>query len=235
MTKTRAKAKSATISGLGEMDRKIDQIGNQLEKQLEQLRDSVSGCRSDTGDAEDAESGLRAAIASFQSNMNEALNGLRIEVAEIRTTIEHQNEGLRRRYNEGFIILHGVKEERGKTIYESVCSLLTHKVGIEVSPTDLSVCYRLGKKSPIADMARPLAVQFVHRWKRDKVFSEKKRLKGSGIVMFEMLTRATLDLFKKVKQKVGAAKCWTWRGTVFAFINNSKQRILREEDLSSLN
>lgn len=107
--------------------------------------------------------------------MNETLDELRAELSRFRSDYERHAEHCRRRYNKNFIVLQGPKEVDGDYICGEVCNLIKQKIDVDVSLSDLNACYRLGKKTTNASKPRPVAVQFLYRWRRDKVFSSKKR------------------------------------------------------------
>lgn len=227
MPRTRAKARGI-VKDANDMSLRIDEIGGRLQEQLDQLRNSISGTQDDV-----MEESVSQAIENFQKLVTNSLNKLRAEVAEIGTKFERQNEWLQRRCNGNFLVFQGVKESRDEDLVSEVSSLISQKIGVDIAVSDLNCSYRLGKKSAaVVDKPRPVAVEFVHRWKRDKVFTEKKELRGSGMAVFELLTSATLNLFRKVKQRLGVKGCWTWKGNVYGLINNSKKRISSEADLN---
>lgn len=64
--------------------------------------------------------------------------------------------------------------------------------------------------------------EFIHRWKRDEVYYAKKGLKGSGLLLGEMLTLDNYKLFLKAR-KVYAERARTKRGNVVILVGNNKR------------
>lgn len=234
MPNTRA-ASRAAIKGIDDMDSRIDLIGSQLQKGLDELRSSIMGPNNTVSSAADENGGAQKALQSFEDTVRRTLGELRSEVAAIRTSVQKEYEDIRRQSYSNHIILQGLTEDDGEDICQKVCEFLNSKFHSGLSANDINSCYRLGKKSAGGDSkVRPLAVQFVHRWKRDRIYREKKILKGTGVVIYEMLTVYKFGLLKKVKQLLGVKRCWSRQGNVYAFINGTKTRIETESDILSL-
>lgn len=168
----------------------------------------------------------------FESSVNSSLNELKADVNRLRIHQEEFKEKLmhlemKRHYN--YIIIHGLKDDN-VDIYEKVLNLINSAIKIEVKKSDIKQCYRLGKKRDNSNRARPLAVQFCTLWMRDLVFFKKKCLKGSKVMITEMLKDDNLKLFKKCKEIMGNL-VWTYRGLIYIGTDNGKVRITSETDL----
>nr|CAI5866639.1 unnamed protein product [Callosobruchus analis] len=103
-----------------------------------------------------------------------------------------------------------------RTLPDTIANFISAKFKIEVTVADINFCYRMGagaRADKNGKHPRPVAVYFVNRWLRDKVFFAKSNLKGSGVVMSEILTENALQLYKQTKTILGAKNVWTWRET----------------------
>lgn len=227
MPSTRATSRAA----IKDMDSRIEKIGNQLQRGLDALKDSIVGPNKD---AADGSADARKALSDFEMVVKVTLDGLRSEVAAINASVFKYNEEISRQLYANHIVLQGFRENDDENICPLVCSFLNSKLRTDLTENDINSCYRLGRKSAVNEgRARPVAIQFVHRWKRDRVFGDKKKLKGSGVVLYEMLTTYKVELLKKAKQVLGVKKCWTWRGNIYVNINGAKTRIDSEGDFPS--
>lgn len=81
----------------------------------------------------------------------------------------------------------------------------------------------MGRKNSTKNKPRPLVLQFYRRWTRDTVFTNKKQLKGTRIVITELLTPENLQLFKKARE-IFNQQAWTYNG--FVYVETSGQRKL---------
>lgn len=222
--------RAGTRAAIKDMDSRIDIIDGQLRSQLDQLRKSINHSL----DSKDDESDMGETIRNFEKSMIKTLDSLKREVAELGKMVVGQEEKFQHRQNRNCVLLLGIREERREDLYGSVCTILSKKLEVTVAKGDLDACYRVGKKPGGDGKSRPVVVSFVNRWRRDEVFSGKRALKGSGVVMYEVLTSKCLDLFKKVKRKCGAKRCWTWSGNIYADVNGTKKLIKCEDDIGSI-
>lgn len=154
-------------------------------------------------------------------------------VAVEKTVTEHKQE----RYLNS-IVISGVTETDDEDIIQVAVRLINSKImnkcrhKVNISDIDINYCRRLGKKSDNRKNPRPLSVEFTNRWKRNLVFASKKHLKGTGVVISEQLVRSRLDLYNKVRTKVGMRSCWTFMGNVYASVNGVRRKVLKESDVS---
>lgn len=88
----------------------------------------------------------------------------------------------------------------------------------------------MGKQATKQTNTRPISVEFVHRWKRDTVFNNKRSLKNSGIAVSEKLVPNKLSFFKKVPAKNGSTSCWTWKGNVYIVDSNGLKKLITSEN-----
>lgn len=91
----------------------------------------------------------------------------------------------------------------------------------------------MGKKNNNTKKPRPIAVEFCQRWMRDSIYSNKKKLKGTNILITEKLTQPTLKLFLLVKGIKGK-QCWTSGGRIYFLEGNVKKEIRNEEDVKNI-
>ncbi|KAG5863512.1 hypothetical protein JTB14_001344 [Gonioctena quinquepunctata] len=85
-----------------------------------------------------------------------------------------------------FLVINGIDEKEREDLLD-VVKLINHKLKLSISNINIDNCYRMEKirqdKKP-----RLLAVKFVNKWMKHKVFVVKKNLKKSGVVISEMLS-----------------------------------------------
>lgn len=220
MPKTRS-GKDAIVK----MDSKIDDVAEQLQKQLKQLKEVVN--------AGDAPVDVAAALTDFETRMLRAMGDLRSEVADLKTILLKQDEDAKRRSNQDYVVIHGLGEKVNEDLYAAVCDLFSGRMGIEVTKSDLNIVYRLGNKTAVRDKEkiRPVVVGFVHRWRRNTIFNNKTKLKNTKVVLSEMLTSLTLQLYREVKQKFGVKGCWTWKGSVYVSTVTGRRRVDKVGDI----
>lgn len=211
------------------MDSKIDKVADRLQSELRKLKETVA-----TGEGvTDSET----VFADFERRMMQSLNKLRSELADLKSAFARHMEDVNRKSYADYVIVHGMAEKADEDLYTELCNVFNSKIGVVLSKEDFAICYRLGKKAVnVGDKrGRPVAVKFLHRWKRNGVYNNKKKLKGSGLVISEMLTKSVRDLFKVVKQYIDVKKCWTWKGDIYISTDSGRKRIDSASDIPGYN
>jgi hypothetical protein len=136
-----------------------------------------------------------------------------------------------------FQILGIMKDKLGLFIPNYICPDNGSRVkpGELVPPFVIARAFRLGKPRTTAQIAesgpRPIMVQFGSLFFRDKVFMERRSLRGTKMYISESLTRSRYQLLQRVREKVGLKNAWSASGKIFAIVNDTKKRINKLEDL----
>ena len=129
--------------------------------------------------------------------------------------------------NSNILLLHGI-DEGSSNMYEVVQHLMLSKLNIDSEKRDFNHCYRLGQKMD-GKKPRPIVVDFATRWMRDIVFYSKKKLKGTKLLITEMLTLKNLNVYKIIRE-IQKISCWTRNGRVICLYNGKKMVIDTEEE-----
>ena len=132
------------------------------------------------------------------------------------------------------LLLHGVEEGENEDTDELVLNALVNKVGIQVQLTDIERTHRIGPRKAQTTRrtkSRPIIIRFASMRKRMEVFSSKKNLKGSDIVLTESLTPYRYELLQKAKEKYGVKTTWTSEGRIFTKSNGVLRLISSATDL----
>ncbi|KAL1449425.1 hypothetical protein WDU94_001934 [Cyamophila willieti] len=114
------------------------------------------------------------------------------------------------------LLIHGVREEDGaQTEDECVAMALqifNANMQIAVNGSSIDRAHRIGKKNPKKN--RPIIVKFVSYYHRRLVFSQKSRLKSSGIYITESLTKENFKILNEAKQIYSMNNVWTNDGRI---------------------
>lgn len=226
MTKTRSG------KAIKELDARVDGIGEQLQRQLNELRMSVKNNNADDSGGLNG-SDVMEKLGTFEKYVQRVLNELRNELDGLKMDVAKQYDHLKKQQFRKRLVIHGLKQSgKEENIYAEVCNVLCSKLKADITIKDLTACYRFGRNGNKS--ARPVVVDFVHEWRRDCIFREKKKLKGSRIVITEMLVPAKRKLLKEVASRLGREKCWTWQGNVYAAFENGIRQIKDVTEISDL-
>ena len=164
-------------------------------------------------------------------------DGIYSYVKELEAKIEDLEQYSRR----NCLILGGYEEKKQENTDSIVQDTIREKLKVELTLDDIERTHRSGGRrkqeegsEPAA--SRPIIIKFCSYRKRQEVFTRKKLLKGSGLVLMENLTQTRFNLFRKVKEVVGLKNCWTSDGRIYA-VRQQDQKVVvitKIEDLGSL-
>ena len=118
------------------------------------------------------------------------------------------------------LLLHGVVETNTECTDDIIIITCAEELGIDVKQEDLDRSHRLGKVKRNDNKPRPIVVKFAHYAVRNKVFSNKKKLKGKKLLITESLTVYRMKLLDEARQKYGVRNVWTYDGRVMYKENN---------------
>ena len=118
------------------------------------------------------------------------------------------------------LLLHGVVETNAECTDDIIIKTCAEELGIDVKQEDLDRSHRLGKVKRNDNKPPPIIVKFAHYAVRNKVFSNKKKLKGKKLLITESLTVYRMKLLDEARQKYGVRNVWTYDGRVMYKENN---------------
>ena len=147
---------------------------------------------------------------------------LREEIKEIRTQVQSQDAYIRRES----LIMSGPqipKEETGENTTSIVLKLISERLGIDLSATDISVSHRLGKK--VSDQERPIIFKLVRRSIKYDLL-DACLVKKPEFYINESLSPQRMKILKAVLaiRKDHVAKfqqCYTSEGRIVVKLKNS--------------
>ena len=118
------------------------------------------------------------------------------------------------------LLLHGVVETNAECTDDIIIKTCAEELGIDVKQEDLDRSHRLGKVKRNDNRPRSIIVKFARYAVRNKVFSNKKKLKGKKLLITESLTVYRMKLLDEARQKYGVRNVWTYDGRVMYKENN---------------
>ena len=208
----------------------------QMEVRLEQYEKNYKSNKSGSG----------SAVSDFSGAQQETdLKTLRKELEDLKTLVstlvprieklEKQADDQEQYSRSNCLIVHGIQNapKRGEYLEneEFICSELNKKITLNppIQVSDLDIAHPLPSKKGNA-----MIVKFLRRSLRSLIYSKKRQLKGTGVVITESLTKRRLQLLAAAKSKFGQYKAWTMKGDVFAFHNGKKHQINEFVDIEKI-
>ena len=130
------------------------------------------------------------------------------------------------------LLIHGVEEKAKEDVEKTVMSILETKLEAGVTVNEVTRTHRLGRKrDEQSKKPRPIIVKFLSYRQRKKVFNNKKKLKGQGIVISENLTKKRYSLLQKCIDIHGKHNCWSLDGRIYCKTDGIITIVNKEVDL----
>ena len=132
------------------------------------------------------------------------------------------------------LVVHCIPETKEDS-RDAVLHVFNGQLNVPVTPQWIDRSHRLGRFQPSSNKPRPVIVKFVSYETRRQVFSAKRRLNGSKIVVTENLTKRRSEILNRTKSQPDVKAAWTTDGRIVCLLDNGEKRtILTERDLDQL-
>ena len=118
------------------------------------------------------------------------------------------------------LLLHGVQENENENTDDIVLKTMSEELDIEIKENDLDRTHRIGNRNRKDGKPRAIIVKFTRYATRNKIYSNKKKLKGKNFLMTESLTSRRYHLLKEAQEKYGVKNVWTSDGRILFKQNN---------------
>lgn len=123
-------------------------------------------------------------------------------------------------------LLHGVPETDGENTDTLFIATIAQHLGVEVKPRDLDRSHRIGARR--ADGAgRPIIAKFARYNARARVFREKRKFKGTNLMLTESLTKRRVGILNAARDHYGKTNVWTSDGEILT-VRNKKTVNVRD-------
>ena len=169
-----------------------------------------------------------AELKKTNGKLNEEISNLRDENAQLREIIDNQEQYSRR----NCLLIHGVAETQREKTDAVVLDIFQNQLGIPEEAININYferSHRLGKVRSTDQgrrgSKRPIIEKFTSYRTRNEVFYNKKKLKGSNVVITENLTKKRYSLLKASLDVLGRHSCWTKDGRILTKKNNEVVQI----------
>ena len=86
------------------------------------------------------------------------------------------------------LLLHGVQENENENTDDIVLKTMSEELDIEIKENDLDRTHRIGNRNRKDGKSRAIIVKFTRYATRNKIYSNKKKLKGKKFLITESLS-----------------------------------------------
>lgn len=231
---------------VSDIENRMEQMAVQFQKEMEGFKTKLARAQDpekDAACASEADSGpsideLSNSFSDFEKRVNKELNALQVQVHMLNKSLNQVklivDNNLQWSYRNR-ILMYGIPEDNSQTItslMKLAVGLINEKIsdkGVELQIADIADCYRYGRSKP--NMHRPVLIEFMRPFVRNRVFTNKSAFKGSDIVLSEYLTKTRHAIFREARRRY-RKDSWTMNGNIFVKTNNGEKK--RIDDISEL-
>ena len=120
------------------------------------------------------------------------------------------------------LIVHGVPDTANPET--AVLDTINNKLGVPNGCESIDRCHRLGSPANSTNSRpRPISVKFMSYQARQNVFSGKRHLKGTKLLITENLTRRRSELLNKAKTLNNVTATWTSEGRIVCLLSSGRK------------
>lgn len=163
------------------------------------------------------------------------VNRLEVEIKrkdERLISLDNKIENLEQYSRRNNLRVFGLAEDKPEDASRAVINLFKTKMKLEIKPSDIDRVHRIGRVDGDSDKTRPLLIKFTNYNARRSVFTNKKILKGTNIIIREDLTISRLNLLRSALKHYGLRNAWSRDGIIY--VKDSKNKISRLEKSAEL-
>lgn len=158
------------------------------------------------------------------NNLESQINMLQAENQDLRVKIEEMEQIQKL----DKLRIYGVKEENSENIKCRVEEILSAKMDLSIN---LVECYRIGKRQIKENKPRVIIMKFQNIHQRNQVFSKKKNLIGTKMMITEELIKSRFELLMLAKEKLGSKNVWSVGGKLYTMVHNKKFQLENEDSI----
>lgn len=225
----------ASSSGV---DEKLEELRRYVEGSLSSfVNDWSRSCACSKPDGVD----IHQAVENMHKTLMDAIHDVQEQLNAVKVSTEDQLDELETYSRRNCLLLHGLAEEAGEDTdciaLTAINEMVLKDSEVKLSMLDIDRSHRLGRPhksvaEAVKKGTRPLIVKFTSYRARHLVFSNKKALKKTGVLLSESLTKRRALWYKVVRDVLGPRSTWTQDGKIHYIRDKKKFTIVCSKDFS---
>lgn len=226
-----------------ELDSKLNNLTTHFTEELSKFKGELKHKTVIDIDSEETNNDLLRRLDEFESSIKENIKNLQNQINLLRNQndkIIKDMDSHAQRQNSNKLILYGLPQTENENLLPEVIKLFSEKFLVNIDKSEIYNGYRLGTKTPNKKRLttdkprpRPVIVEFTTVWRRNEIFYKKSNLKGSHLVLSEVLTINRLEIFHEAKKQF-QRDCWINAGKIVINSNNKLHYICEMDELNNL-
>ncbi|KAB0797748.1 hypothetical protein PPYR_08741 [Photinus pyralis] len=170
---------------------------------------------------------LSATIQAYEDKVN----NLEEQLKKTRSDMDDALDAHEQYTRINSVRIFGIPEKPNENIADVVVNTIADKLNCPISKADIDICHRLPSNNA---NHKPIIIKFVRREIKNNIFYNKKKLKGTPIVIREDLTQRRLLILKEAIKRYGSKKVWTSDGKICIKTDNGIKKATTNKQLDLL-
>jgi len=197
-----------------EVTAKMQQMFEVFKTQIEELTNEIKKLKSEKTEIEELNKKLEVSNKNYE-----------VQIAQL-TERSDMLEQYTRRNN---LRIFGISEGKDEDCEGKALEIINRKLELNMTREQICRVHRTGKIK--SNKPRGIIIKFVSYKQRSLVFQNKKKLKGSGIIITEDLTKNRLSLYKTACDVYGPRNTWSKDGCILVNFEGTIKRINNPSDI----
>lgn len=195
----------------------VDELSQHFHKTMAEFQQNLQSAIPATSPT----SNIAAQFSSFRNFVLSALSSLQGQVEILSQQLDQQETRSRKK----MLVVHGIPEAAKEDVPATIVRVLGGHLQVpELSAAAISRCHRVGQAG--SERPRAILVKFHELPVRNKIWYNKRSLKGTGVTLAEFLTKNRHEAFMAARQQFGISKCWTKDGQVIVIGSDGKRHTI---------
>ncbi|PIK60325.1 hypothetical protein BSL78_02756 [Apostichopus japonicus] len=178
---------------------------------------------------------IEVTMEKSSKDVQEITNKIRMLEEKCDRSLKEINE-LEQYSRRNCLRVFGIEDRPNENTSTIISEIASKYFGYTPSQKDIDRSHRVGQKE--ANKPRAILVKFSNYEARDRLIKNRRKLKGTKIVIREDLTKPNQDLLKATKNCPMVKSAWSHDGKIIALVNKNgsefKKRIWGLNDLQRL-
>ena len=112
------------------------------------------------------------------------------------------------------MLVYGLPESTLENTDDLVITMFKNEMDIEMFSDDIDRSHRIGKQKEDPNKVRPVIVKFTRYSDRNKIFRNKKGLRGKKMSITKSLTGLRMSKLKEARDEFGFRNVWSTDGRI---------------------
>nr|CAI5826525.1 unnamed protein product [Callosobruchus analis] len=127
--------------------------------------------------------------------------------------------------------IFNLPEKKDEDLLQEIIRFCHSKLDVPIEKEEVVACSRIGKR--LNHRSRSVLIKLENVNSKQCIYKNKRRLKGSGIVIKEDLTEKRLKLMEVAVERTSLRQVWSFNGSIYVLHMGKRHLIRKIKDLDN--